>query len=233
MRSPQPMRKIKKGKRELLPMSIALKQVRMVRRLLMSVAILVGITVLAAGAVAASSRHSAARVAPPVRNAQAAPNEPHSLPSSDRVEFHRGALKLSLPRDTSTIDASNLFSDLTVSSPPESATPNFSSQQALVSLTKQDFYNMGSAQPSSVQLATVTQSHPVFAGVTAGTPYLAWVVTFDDAPLPALPLASSNVGSFACTEIGVMNANTGAWDYFESGCIAAPTGTAQLPVGSS
>lgn len=74
---------------------------------------------------------------------------------------------------------------------------------------------------ASASLQTVTESAPVTSGVTAGTPYSAWVVT---ATGPPLAVGGTAVGTTTpsstapCTDIAIYDVQTSAWSELFQSC---------------
>jgi hypothetical protein len=74
-----------------------------------------------------------------------------------------------------------------------------------------------SSQTPEIDLRTVTEEYPVSPGVTAGTPYTAWVVTYTNTS-PIVLGPSSATSTSGCTFVGIMDGSTGDWTEFFQTC---------------
>jgi len=115
--------------------------------------------------------------------------------------------------------------DVSASAPslPASPAPDASSPSTVLAsfatqgVPKNVLGSLLSSQTPEIDLRTVTEQYPVSADVTAGTPYVAWVVTYTNtSPLVLGP--SSATGTSGCTFVGIMDASTGDWTEFFQTC---------------
>ncbi|HET7173595.1 MAG TPA: hypothetical protein VFI30_04885 [Nocardioidaceae bacterium] len=100
--------------------------------------------------------------------------------------------------------------------PPQAA----SAQAALANFREQGvpasvLGSLVASQSPTVELAEVTDQTPQTSNVTAGVPYLAWVVTYADVPAVSYGPSAAPAGA---TEhfVGIMAVSTGTWTEFFS-----------------
>jgi|SRR5580658_7419717 hypothetical protein len=185
-----------------------------------------GLAIGVAALAAASGTAGAFAASPHVTDKSAA----HAVAEPRRV----------VPRDVGKVPASKFSTDeptsggfgAATSYPAEGVTlapavpllaPVLSAASALSSLAEQSvpqsvLGNLLTTATPSVALETVTESDPVYPGITPGSSYPAWVVTYHNTtPQDYGPQPLPDPSALSCDFVGILDLDNQAWtDFFQT-----------------